>query len=41
MKYPKIAAWYELCKDLPGNAENLAGAKQLGDLVKKSLEEPL
>lgn len=39
--YPNIAAWYDLCKDLPGNVENLAGAKQFGDAVKSKLEDAL
>lgn len=39
--YPNVFGWYERCKDLPGNAENIAGAKAFANKVNSILKDRL
>lgn len=39
--YPNVIAWYERCKDLPGSAENIEGAKMFADKVNGILKDRL
>lgn len=40
-EFPKLNAWFEKCKSLPGFAENHEGSQVLADKLTKLLEEPL
>lgn len=40
-EFPKLNAWFEKCKALPGFGENHEGSQLLADKLTKLLEEPL
>lgn len=40
-EYKNVVAWYDTCKQLPGSAENVEGAKAFADKVNSVLQEKL
>ncbi|XP_055298918.1 glutathione S-transferase 1-like [Sitodiplosis mosellana] len=40
-KYPNVVSWYETCKQLPGSAENVVGAKEFAGKITSLWQDKL